>query len=273
MANMMKKALALFLLSALVFLLAFGLYGCKGSCQSGDDSLNKVLEKGQLVIGLDVNYPPMGFTDENGDIVGFDIDLAQEVCDRLGIKLVKQGIDWDKKEDELNSGRIDCVWNGMSVTPARSEAMNLSEPYLKNELVLVVPGSSEIRDIEGLSGKTVGAQAGSSTEDVLRTSDRLPGITVKTYPDVPSLLERMNGNEVDAALVDSVFAYYYFLSSSERYYTLSDSLSEEKLAIGFRKNDQKLRDRVQEILKDLKADGTLERISVKWFGSDITIVK
>ena len=269
----MKKIRFKVLLATLALLLAAGVCGCAGSGSSRDDSLDKIMEAGEFVIGLDVHYPPMGFTDENGEIVGFDIDLAQAVCDRLGVKLVKQGIDWDRKEEELNAGRIDCVWNGMSVTPARAEAMNLSEPYLKNELVLIVPGSSEIKDIGGLAGKTVGAQSGSSTEDVLRASDLYPSITVRTYPDVPTLLERMNQNEVDAALVDSVFAYYYFLSSSERYYTLSDSLSEEKLAIGFRKEDQKLRDKVQEIIGDLKADGTLEKISMKWFGNDITIVK
>ena len=269
----MKKRRFKILLAALALLLAAGVCGCAGSGSSRDDSLNKILEAGEFVIGLDVHYPPMGFTDENGEIVGFDIDLAQAVCDRLGVKLVKRGIDWDRKEDELNGGRIDCVWNGMSVTPARAEAMNLSEPYLKNELVLVVPGSSEVRDISGLAGKTIGAQAGSSTEDVLRTTDLIPGMTVKTYPDVPALLDEMNRQEVDAALVDSVFAYYYFLSSSDRYYMLSDSLSDEKLAIGFRKGDQKLRDKVQEIIRDLKADGTLEKISMKWFGNDITIVK
>ena len=269
----MKRTLLKSFAAVLGLLIALGLCGCAGSDSSRDDSLDKVLKAGKLVIGLDEHYPPMGFTDENGEIVGFDIDLAQAVCDKLGIELVKQGIDWDKKEEELNSGRIDCVWNGMSVTPARAEAMNLSEPYLKNELVLVVPGSSGIRDTGGLIGKTIGAQAGSSTEDVLLASDLYPSITVKTYADVPTLLDRMNQKEVDAALVDSVFAYYYFLSSSELYYTLSDSLGEEKLAIGFRKNDQKLRDKVQEIIRDLKADGTLETISVKWFGSDITIVK
>ena len=122
----MKKMLTvLFCLFAAFCLLT----GCGGKTNDpkSDNSLQKVLEAKRFVLGLDVGFPPMGFVDEKGTITGFDIDVAQEVCNRIGVTLVKQGIDWDTKEDKLNDGTIDCIWNGLSITPERSKTMNFSE--------------------------------------------------------------------------------------------------------------------------------------------------
>ena len=252
--------------------------GCKSnSAQAGaaenDGSLQKVLDAGQLVLGLDASYPPMGFTDASGEIVGFDIDMAQEVCDRLGIRLVKQPINWDSKEDELNSGRIDCIWNGLSVTPGRAESMCLSEPYIKNELIFVVPESCRASTPRDLKGMTVGVQSGSTTQEVIEASELYPDITVVAFDDNLLLLQQLGQGGVDAAFVDSIVAFYFISSSEERYFVLDNSLSEEECAVGFRKSDRELRDRVQELISEMKADGTLGNISRKWFGSDITTVR
>ena len=250
--------------------------GC-GSAQSGeqrdDDSLQKVLDAGQLVLGLDVGFPPMGFIDDSGEIVGFDIDVAQEVCDRLGVKLVKLGINWDTKEKTLNNGTIDCIWNGMSVTPARAESMNLSEPYMKNEMIFVVLGSSDAKTMRDLAGRTVGVQSGSTAQELLEDSVLSGNITIRLYDTNQQLLENLKMGVVDAALLDSVAAYYIIFSSNVPFFVLPESLGEEEYAVGFRKGDQALRDRVQEILGEMKADGTLGQISKSWFGSDITTVK
>ena len=119
--------------------------GNSSSTSASDDSLQKVLDSGEFVLGLDASFPPMGFSDENNEIVGFDIDVAQAVCDKMGVTLVKQPIVWDAKEQDLESGRIDCVWNGMSISPSRAEAMNLSDPYMENEMIFVVPSDSDIK--------------------------------------------------------------------------------------------------------------------------------
>ena len=260
------------LLAAAVML---ALCGCGiGSGNSGkDDSLQKVLDKGQLILGLDVGFPPMGFVDGSGEITGFDIDMAEEVCSRLGVKLVKQGINWDDKEDLLNGGAIDCIWNGMSITPARAEAMNLSEAYMKNELILVIRGDSDVKDMRELTGRTIGVQSGSSAQDAIEASSYYSKVSVVQFEDNLSLLESLANGGVDVALVDSTVAYYFISSSSEQFFILTDSLGEEEYAIGFRKNDRALRDRVQEIISEMKADGTLGKISKKWFGSDITTVR
>jgi ABC-type amino acid transport substrate-binding protein len=249
--------------------------GCGGktSSPSSDNSLQKVLDAKQFVLGLDIGFPPMGFVDQTGEIKGFDIDVAQAVCDRLGVKLIKRGIDWDTKEDNLNDGTIDCIWNGLSVTPARAETMNFSEPYMKNELRVVVSVSSDAKGIQDLAGKTLGVQSGATAQDALKASEIASKISIVTFEDNLTLLNQLEQGTIDAALVDSVVAYYYIFSSQEQFFILSNSLGEEKYAIGFRKGDKKLRDEVQTLLNEMKADGTLGNISKKWFGSDITIVK
>ncbi|MCR5693403.1 MAG: amino acid ABC transporter substrate-binding protein [Clostridia bacterium] len=270
--SVMKKTFVILLICLVLVSLV---PGCGLPLDSEDDSLQKVLDAGKFVLGLDVGFPPMGYTDEQGNIVGFDIDVAREVCKRMGVELVTKGIDWDTKEDVLNDGTIDCIWNGLSVTPARAKSMNLSDPYMKNELIFVVLGSSDAKSISDLTGKKIGVQSGSTAKETLEKSDlyKYRSISVLAYEDNLTLLESLKNGEIDCALVDSVVAYRYIFSSEAQFFVLSDSLGEEEYAIGFRKNDKKLRDKVQEIISDMKADGTLGNISKSWFGSDITIVK
>lgn len=254
-----KRLTAAALAAALILALAGCGAGAGGS--KSDASLQKVLNAGQLILGLDAAFPPMGFTDASGEIVGFDIDVAQEVCDRLGVTLVKKAINWDNKEAELNDGTIDCIWNGMSITPARADVMCLSEPYMKNELIFVVPGSSDIRTLRDLSGRIIGAQAGSTAQEVLEASAFYADNSAVLFDTAQELLQRLEQGEVDTALVDSVAAFYFIFSNEDPFYVLPDSLAEEDYAIGFRKGDLTLRDRVQELIGEMKADGTLGNIS------------
>lgn len=266
----MINRIVVFLAAALLLITA----GCSGNTtKSDDDSLKKVMDAKRLVLGLDDNYPPMGYTDDSGEIVGFDIDLAQEVCQRLDISLVKQPIQWDEKEKELNNGTIDCIWNGLSVTPERAESMCLSKPYFRNELVLVVMSDSDIKNAKDIKGKKVGVQSGSTPQKYLETSWQEPDITIETFGNNMELMQSLKQGDVDAAFVCSINAYYFISMSEERFFVLPDSFCEEELAIGFRKNDQALCHKVEDIIGEMKADGTLKKISEKWFDSDITIVK
>lgn len=268
---MKKRLTALFCVLAVLCLLA-GCAGTKGA-SSDDASLKKVMEAKQFVLGLDVGFPPMGFINKAGEITGFDIDVAQEVCNRLGVKLVKKGIDWNAKEDRLNDGTIDCIWNGLSMSPERAKTMNFSDPYMKNELIFVVPSASSAKGMQDLVGKKVGVQAGASAEDELKANTISSKLTIVPFDDNLTLLRHLEQGQVDAALMDSVVAYHYIFSNNRSFFVLSTSLKEEKYAIGFRKGDQALRDKVQATINEMKADGTLGKISKKWFGSDITIVK
>lgn len=237
-----------------------------------DGSLKKILNSGRLVLGVDANFPPMSFVEEDEDIVGFDVDMFREVCKRLGVELIRRSIDWDDKEEELNGGTIDCI-GSMSVTPESAREMNLSEPYIKETLTFVVPGNSSARWLRDLKGRKIGVQAGSTTQEALEKLDIYKDITPVLFDDNLTILRQLKTGDLDAGLVDSVAAYYFIYSSSEQYFFLPENLGEEKFAIGFRKNDKELRNRVQEILSEMKADGSLGKISKKCFGSDITIVR
>ncbi len=236
-----------------------------------DQSLQKVLDSGKLVLGLDATFKPMGYTDENDNIIGFDIDLAEEVCKRMGVELVKQPIDWDTKEKDLEVGKIDCIWNGMSVSPSRAEVMNLSEPYMKNDMIFVVAGDSAVQAQTELEGKNVAVQSGSTAQEILSNS----GITVNETALATNVdcLQQLELGLVDAVFMDSVVANFEITETGKNFRILPDGLEPEEYAIGFRKNDQALRDEVQKILSEMKADGTMGEISTKWFGSDITIVE
>ncbi len=236
-----------------------------------DKSLQNVLDSGKFILGLDATFKPMGFTDENDNIVGFDIDLAQEVCNRMGVELVKQPVDWDTKEQDLNAGKIDCIWNGLSIDDERKKVMDLSEPYMENEMIFVVKNGSSIASQADLDGKTVAVQSASTAQTILAESGM--NITAVELATNVECLQQLDLDLVDAVFLDVVVANYEISTSGKDYTILPDGLSPEEYAIGFRKGDTALREEVQRILSEMKADGTVAEISTKWFGSDITIIK
>ena len=248
---------------------------CFVGCESKekDTSLQKVLDKGKLVVGYDENYPPMGFKGTNGEPTGFDVDVAMEVGKRIGIEIVMKPIEWEEKMDLLNSGEIDCIWSGMSVDDERKDLMNLSEPYMKNDLILVVRNDSKIKALEDLKGKRIGLQAGSSTIGVFEKSEIYTDSSTEVVDDIYTLMESLKEGTIDAVFIDSIFAYYYISVNNVDYYVLPKILKTEDLAIGYRKGEDALRDRIQEVLHEMHIDGSLGKIAEKWFGYDITTVK
>lgn len=262
----MKKLLSIIL--ALTMAL-----GCCGACADAavDASLDKVLEKGQLIMGLDDSFPPMGYRDADGNVVGFDIDLAAEVCARMGIELVIQPISWDAKTLELNSGNIDCIWNGFTITDSLKEQLTFSDPYLANKQVVVVRGDSEVQTLADLAGKNLGLQAGSSAVAAL---DAFPefrdSVEVSEFKDNMTAMLDLEKGGLDAVLVDVIVAGYYFSQHEGDFRVLSEELTSEEYGIGFRKADLALAEKVNSTLLDMAADGKLAEISTKWFASDIT---
>lgn len=245
-----------------------------------DKSWEEVQNAGQFILGLDDSFPPMGYTDpETGEIVGFDIDLAEEVCKRLGIKLVTQPINWDTKEMELDNGNIDCIWNGFTYTEERAEQMNLSQAYMKNTQVIMVKNDSNYSVRGDLSGKTVAVQTGSSGENAVNGTEDFKnslGNVISTDTYLNAIMELDNGT-VDAVVLDEKVAETY-TKDGNKYKLLKkngadDYLTEEEYVIGFRKNDEALKNKVIDTLKEMAADGTTAKISTDWFGEDITTLK
>ena len=267
----MKKFLVGLLTVALA---ASMLVGCgkKEEKTKTDNSLKDVQSKKELVLGLDSSFPPMGFTDKKQNIVGFDIDLAKEVTKRMGIKLKLQPINWDSKEQELDTGKIDCIWNGLTVSPDRKKVMLCSESYMDNHQVLVVPAKSKIKSLKDVKKQTVGVQKGSTAADAVDSTKELKDADIQLLGDNVQILNDL-GNGLDAAVMDEVVAKYYTKKDAGKYKVLEDSVTTEKYVIGFRKDDKAL---CKEVIKQLKAmakDGTLKKISTKWFDEDITTIK
>ena len=247
--------------------------GAESDISAVDASFDKVKESGKLVLGLDATFKPMGYTDENDEIVGFDIDLAKEVCKRLDIELVTYGVNWDTKEIDLDAGTIDCIWNGLSVSEERKQVMLMSEPYMENEMVFAVNEDSDIKTLDDLKGKKVAVQNGSTAQEILLASDIAADITVTELGTNVEALTNLEMNMCDAVFLDSVVANYEITTSKKAFRTLEEGLSPEQYAIGFRLGDQQLCDKITETLKEMKADGIIEEISTKWFGSDVTCIK
>lgn len=239
----------------------------------GDQSLQYIQDKGVLTLGLDDQLPPMGFLDETGKVVGFDIDVAEKVCEKLGVKLETQAINWDAKQMELDTKSIDCIWNGLSWSEDRAEAMSLSAPYLKNHMVLVVPEGSAYETVDDLSGKTIALQSGSTAQEAYDAEVRLKDNTqmVGMENNMLCLIDVESGAS-DAALMDETVANYLIETGGKKLRVMDDFLYAEDYVIGFRKDDIALTDAVNKALNELAADGALSEISTKWFGSDITTV-
>jgi polar amino acid transport system substrate-binding protein len=266
----MKRMLALLAIACLTFSVVFA----AGAQETGDQSLKKVLDKGKFVLGLDDSFPPMGYRNEKNEIVGFDVDLAKEVTKRLGVELVLQPIDWNAKEQELNTGKIDCIWNGFTITEERKKNLNFSDPYLNNAQVAVVKNSSTYKTLKDLAGKKVGIQAGSSAADaVYGAPDFAKSLkeVVEVKDNLTALMDLEVGG-VDAVVLDLMVATDNINRSKKDFRIIDEYLANEEYGVGFRKNDNALRDKVQEILNAMAKDGTMAAISKTWFGSDITVV-
>lgn len=230
-------------------------------------------EGGTLIVGFDQDFPPMGFVGDDGEFTGFDLELAQEVADRLGLEYQAQPIAWDSKDMELESGNIDCIWNGFTMT-GREDAYTWSEPYMENTQVFVVAKDSGIASQADLAGKVVECQVDSSAEAALKEVPELTATfkELLTTADYNTAFMDLEQGAVDAIAMDVIVAGYQIQQRNADFVILDDSLSAEEYGIGFKKGNEELRDKVQGALEEMAADGTLKEISEKWFGEDVTTI-
>lgn len=240
----------------------------------GSNSAQKEESK-KIVVGLDDSFPPMGFKDEKNEIVGFDIDLAKEVAKRLGREVEFKAIDWNSKEAELKSGRVDILWNGLDITDKRKENMLFSEPYMDNRQIVFVAknGKVAVAGEVDLAGKTIGTQSGGTTEEYFENKPELKASMkeVKYYPDYINAFMDLENGRLDAVVGDEIIGRYYISKHPDEIQAIDTVIGTvSQFGIAFRKDDQKLRDEVQKVFDEMKADGTVAKISEKWFAKDIT---
>lgn len=224
-----------------------------------------------FTVGFDAEFPPYGYKDENGEYVGFDLDLAREVCDRNGWTLVKQPIDWNSKDMELTSGSIDCIWNGFTMN-GRENDYTWSTPYVDNSQVVIVKSNSDITKLSDLSGKIVAVQADSSalaaftgdnaTEENKALAESFSDL--QQVGDYNSAFMNLESGMVQAICMDIGVANYQLASRGDTFRMLDENVSSEQYGIGFKKGNTELRNKVQETLLSMKEDGTFDEIARKW---------
>ncbi len=244
--------------------------GLATTAMAQDQSWKEVQEKGVLVIGLDDAFPPMGFRDDEGNLVGFDIDAAEELGRRLGIEIKWQPTAWDGVIHSLNADKFDCIWNGMTITEERAEKVDFTDPYIMDgQIAIVKIDNNNIREFSDLGGKIVGVQQGSSALEAVEELPEEPK-EVKEYGNNPKALLDLEAGRLDAVVVDNVAGRYAVSTRPGKFRILPGFITKEPFGVAFRQGDNALRKAIQKEIKEMVADGTMGKISKKWFGEDIT---
>ena len=259
---MMKKLFSLMLLAVVAVVLA--------ACGSSEESSSG---KEKLVIGIDDKFAPMGFRDEDNEIVGFDIDYARAAAEEMGYEVEFQPIDWSTKESELNSGRIDLIWNGYTITDERKEKVLFTKPYLENEQVIVTLKDAKINAIADLADKKVGVQKLSSALDALNANPiikKIDGVPTE-YGDNVLALTDLKAGRTDAVIMDKVVAEYYNTLDQGTFTIVEEALAPEQYGVGVKKGEEELLEKLQKALDTLNENGKAAEISTKWFGENIVL--
>ncbi len=265
-----RITLGLMALSASLLLAACGKKEGSSNSAAADPAATKS-EARKIVVGLDDNFPPMGFRDEQNQIVGFDIDMAREASKRMGITVEFKPIDWSAKEAELSSKRVDLLWNGLTITEERKAKILFTTPYMENHQIIIVTSKSPIKNKAGLAGKVIGVQEGSSAVDAV---EKEPAVRktfreLRTFGDNVTALMDLNTGRLDAVVVDEVVGRYYVAKKPGDYVVLVENFGTEDYGVGMRKDDTGLLAKLQKALDEMKRDGTSAKIAQKWFGANI----
>lgn len=273
---MKKKTIAAALLSLMAISVLAGCGKKEAETEAKTEAVatekTTTAEAGKLVVGFDAEYPPYGYMDNDGEYTGFDLELAQAVCDLEGWELVKTPIDWNSKDMELNSGSIDCIWNGFTMT-GREDEYTWSVPYVDNSQVIATKDNSGIAGLADLAGKVVGVQAGSSALALLEDEEGQKELadtfgTLQQFSDYNSAFAELQAGSIEAIAMDIGVAQYQ-IKSREGFVILDETLSAEKYAIGFKKGNEELRDIVNADLMTLLENGTFAELAEKYELSDM----
>ena len=270
----MKKILAALL--CLVMVMAV-FAGCgSGDAQSAAGSAADESDRTTFTVGFDAEYPPFGYMDTDGSYTGFDLELAQAVCDMEGWEFVATPIDWDAKDMELNSGSIDCIWNGFTIN-GREDDYTWSQPYCDNSQVIVVKSGSGITSLADLAGKTVGVQTASAAETVLTDPEQQKDLAdtfgqMNDFKDYNTAFAELDAGAIDAIAVDIGVANYQ-LSSREGFEILDETLNSEQYGVGFKLGNTELCDIIDADLQALYDDGTVTELAEKYEIADMICLK
>jgi len=267
----MKKLKSLGFILASIFLL--GACSSEGDGRGADDT-----EDADVVVGLDDTFVPMGFRGDDGELTGFDIELARAVFALNDTEVAFQPIDWSMKENELNNETIDVIWNGYTQTPEREEEVAFSEPYMRNSQLLVTSKDSGIDSVEEMDGQVLGAQEGSSgynsfDNDPEVLKDRVDGEDATLYASFNEAFIDLESGRIDGLLIDRVYAEYYLNENdkTDDFNLIETPYEDENFAVGVRPDDDQLLQEINDGLDELQENGEFAEISEKWFGEDVSM--
>lgn len=273
---MKKRWLVFFMAICTVVLLGAGCsQKTADTKQTGDQSWNKIKAKAEFVVGLDDNYPPAGFRDKKGELVGFDVDLAKEAAKRLGVKAVFKPVQWDGVLLNLKNGDIDLIWNALGITPERQKEINFTDSYMADRNIIVVKSGSPIKAKADLVGKIIGLQLGSTAEPAV-TKDPISSQIkeIRKFESPTVALMDLDAGRINAVVTNEMNARFLISTDKtmDKYYILTEKegdFGKEPFGVGVRKEDTAFLTELNRVLKEMKADGTSTKISNQWFGTDI----
>ena len=255
-----------------VMVLAIGMLAGCGEKEAAGNAQNE--EDNTFIVGFDASFPPYGYRDDNGEYVGFDLDLAAEVCERNDWELVKQPIEWNARDFELSSGAIDCIWNGFTIN-GREDLYTWTEPYVDNSQVFAVAAGNGIEAKSDLAGKVVAVQKESSALAALNDEENAENIALRDsfaelieYADYNTAFMDLEQGAVDAVAMDIGVAQYQIESREEGVFLMlegeENKLATEQYGVGFLLGNEELRDKVQKTIDEMVADGTFMKIAEQW---------
>ncbi|MCY6484401.1 transporter substrate-binding domain-containing protein [Clostridium aestuarii] len=259
------------LLTLLVsFMLILSLVGCGDNKGSEKDIVNENGIPNKIIVGLDDSFPPMGFRSEEDEIIGFDIDMANEMAKRMGVEIEYMPTEWSGVIPSLKSKKFTIIISAMSVSEERKKEIAFSNPYiLEKQVIVVKKDNTSINSPENLKDKVVGVQLGSTSDEAIKPLKNTIKKVVQ-YDKNTEALQDLAIGRLDAVAVDELVARYYIKEHNDKYRVVEKEISKEPIAIGIRKEDTKLKEKFDETLKAMQEDGTMSKISKQWFGEDIT---
>ncbi|WNB91471.1 transporter substrate-binding domain-containing protein [Bacillus sp. NEB1478] len=259
MKHTIKSLIALALTAVL-------LSACGTSNQSKNTGSDK--DKNVLTIGTEATYPPFSYRDKKtNDITGYDVEVAKEVAKRLDMKPKFVATEWKNMFTSLDSKRFDVVANQVTVTDERKQKYEFSTPYtVSGGQIIVNKDNKDIKGIDDIKGKTVGTTQGSNYAKVAEEA----GAKTKYYKGIAQVLSDLDVNRVDAAMNDQLFILTELKKTDYNVKAVGEPFNKNKMAFTFRKDDKELVKKVNKALEDMKKDGTLAKISKKYFGEDVS---
>ncbi len=238
------------------------------------DKTEAIKSQGYFIVGLDDQFPPMGFRDsKNNEIVGFDIDLAKATAKEMGLEVKFKSVEWDSIVLSLKKGDIDVIWNGLTITPERKKRIAFSPAYLANSQIVVIKAGSNLTTLKALAAKKIGVQLGSSSEKAIKNSKAFSASIkeVRKFENNTLALMDLAAGRVDAVVVDEIVGRYYMSKKKGVYQVLTETLDSEEYGVGMRQADVKFQALLIDAMNKVKNGKAGETISNKWFAKNILL--